>query len=132
TNVSLLDILTQAYVAGQVGNLTAVQDLEVAAFSNEHILAIGGGMTATTGTFGVNLAASLPVISLHTQTHAFVDTTGFVHAAGNVLIKAHDDTQTTTVGGNASLNGAAGYSFGVTASVTIIGKDTKAYVAHGA
>ena len=130
-NVSLLNITTQAYVQGQVGNVTPVEDLQIVAFSIEHVLAVAGGVAATTGEFGVSLNASLPVISVETHTHAFVDTGGFVHAVGNVLVKAHDDTGTTTVGGNAMLNGSVGDSFGATASVTIVGKDTRAWVAGG-
>ena len=48
----------------------------------------------------VNLAASLPVISIDSDTSAFVDANGLVDALRNVLIKARDDTDTDAIGGN--------------------------------
>ena len=132
TNLTLIDTVTQAFIAGQVGNLAPVQNVEVRAFAKEDVLAISGALSVSTGSFGINLAASLPVISIDSETSAFVDANGFVDALGNVLIKARDDTDTDTIGGNGSLSGAAGASVGATASVTIIDKETRAWIGQNA
>ena len=132
TNLTLIDTTTQAFIAGQVGNLAPVQNVEVRAFAKEDVLAISGALSVSTGDFGINLAASLPVISIDSETSAFVDANGFVDALGNVLIKARDDTDTDTIGGNGSLSGAAGASVGATASVTIIDKETRAWIGQNA
>ena len=41
-------------------------------------------MSATAGSFGLSLSASVPVISIDSASHAFVDNTGVVDTDGNV------------------------------------------------
>ena len=43
---------------------------------------------------------------INNQTHAFVDSNAYVHALGNVLILAEDDSQTTSIAGQATLGGS--------------------------
>src|SRR5262249_30238682 len=74
----------------------------------------------------------LPIISLETHTHAFVDAGGFVHAVGNVLIDSKDDTITNVLSGELGLGTSIGIGVGAAASVTLITKDTQAFIGQNA
>ncbi|MGD8330967.1 MAG: hypothetical protein PVJ49_16170, partial [Acidobacteriota bacterium] len=128
-NLSLFDNLTQAYVAGSAD---AAQDVEVLAIASEDVLAIAAEMAASTGSFGLNLNASFPVISIRSNTHAFVDATGVVTAQGNVLISAQDDTDTDVIAGQAAFGTSGTLAVGASAAVSLINKDTRAFLAQGA
>jgi len=128
-NLSFINNTTQAYVAGSA---TANDDVEILAHAEEDILAIATGLSAATGSYGVDLTASLPLIAIDNSTHAFVDAGGFVHALGNVLIAARDDSVTSSIAGEASLDTSTGLGVGASAAVTLITKDTKAFIGHNA
>src|SRR5207249_5686373 len=123
-NLTLVNNTTQAYVAGHAD---AAKNVVIRAIGLEDILAMA---TAESGSIGIGVTASLPVISLETHTHAFVDSNAFVHATGNVLVYARDDTKTSDISGQIGLG--IGLGVGASASVTLITKDTRAYVGAGA
>ena len=128
-NLSLFDNLTQAYVAGSAD---AEKDVQIWATAKQDVLAIASGMAATTSSFGLNLSASLPVISLNSATHAFVDASGFVDAEGNVLVRALDDTDTDVISGQATFGTSGTLAVGGSAAVSLIDKDTRAWIGDGA
>jgi hypothetical protein len=127
-NLSIFNNLTQAYVAGMAD---AEKDVQVWANGKEDVLAIAAGMSVTTS-YGLNLSASFPVILLDSAVHAFVDNNGVVDADGNVLVRAVDDTDTDVISGQASFGMSVGMTVGASAAVSIIDKDTRAWVAPGA
>ena len=126
---SLIDNQTQAYIAGQA---TADTHIEVLANAHEDILATTAGLSASNETFGADLTASLPLISINSATHAFVDANGSIDANGNVLIAANDDTDTDVFAGQASLGSSIGLGVGGSVAVTLIDKDTQAWIGQGA
>ena len=102
-----------------IGNsavVNALKDVEVRASGTEDVLAIAGGATSSI----LAISGSLPVISVNSQTHAFVGADAVVDAGGNVLIKATDDTDTDVVSGSASVG--AGIGDGTSLGATLIGR----------
>ncbi len=128
-NLSLFNNLTQAYVAGHV---EAQNDVDILAKAEEDVVAVAAGISVDTSSFGLNLTASLPVVSVGSAARAFVDKGGFVHSVGNTLISAEDDTATSVIAGQASFGASYGLGVGASAGVTLINKDTRAYIAGGA
>jgi hypothetical protein len=101
--------------------------VRVLATAKEDVLAIAAGFTAAVlGT----LTGSLPVISVGSATHAFIAPSAVVAADGNVLVLAQDDTDTDVIAGTAGLQ--LGIGVGVSAGLTLIDKDTQAFIASGA
>ena len=122
----MISNLTQAYIAGTANANT---DVDILAMSTEHLLAVASGFSAQAGSFGIGLTGSFPLLLINNQTHAFVDSNAYVHALGNVLISAEDDSQTTSIAGEASLGGSdVGISAVASAAVTLITKDTRAFI----
>ena len=70
------------------------------------------------------------MLSLNTQTHAFINDGSTVSAGGNVQILAIDNTDSDIIGGAASL--AVGASFGASAGMSLIDKDTAAFIGANA
>jgi hypothetical protein len=124
--LTLTDNLTQAYI-GKAAQVNAKNDIQVLARATEDVVAIAAGAT---GSVATNLAASLPAISLNTRTHAFIDNAAQVTSDGNILVSSTDNTDTDVIAGNAGLGlfGGVGTSLGV----TLIDKDTQAWIGEGA
>ena len=124
SDLSLINNTTQAYIGGHV---TAAQNVYVLAVGEEDIVAVADA--ASSGD-AITVTPSFPVISLQTATHAFVDANAYVHASGSVLVDSTDNTSTTALAGGAGVGSYVGV--GASASVTLITKDTEAYIGQGA
>ena len=111
-----------AIIAGNTG------DVLINAQAQEDILAITAGFAAS----GVaSLDAGATVVKVDNNT--FAGTVGGpirISAGGNVLVQAADDTMIAGITGEGAI-GLTGGGFGGAAVVTLIDKDTSAYVANG-
>jgi len=123
-DATLMNGLTEAFI-GAGAEVKARKDVQVVAYAAEDVLSVVG---AVSGSVGFGIGGSLSVISLATQTHAYVN--GLVTSEGNILIAATDDTDTDIVAGSAGLGLALGA--GTSLGVTLINKDTAAWVGDGA
>lgn len=118
--------LTEAFIDSNA-SVQAGNSVQVYANGTEDVLLVTGGASAAVG---INLAGSFPVLSLNTRTHAFINDGAGVSAGGNVQVLATDRTDSDIIGGSATL--VAGGSFGASAGVTLIHKDTVARIGKGA
>src|SRR5262249_15123630 len=91
---------------------------------------LGAGFTFRQDMYGGGFTTSVPVVSLNSRAHAFVDANAVVHAAGSVLIQARDDTDTDVFAGAAGLGRGTGV--GAAAGLVLIDKDTQAFIGQGA
>ena len=123
-DLSMINNTTQAYIAGHV---TATNNIEVIANAEEDVLATAAAASAGVA---VDLTASMALISINDQTHAYIDDNAYVHAGGSVLVGATDNTVTSGITGEAGLSGFGGA--GASATVTLITKDTEAWIGQGA
>jgi len=131
--VTVVDNNTYAYI-GKGAQVAAKEDVEVVAASTQDILSITGA--GALGVGAVGLAGSVSVVSIDNDTFAYVgdrntgDARGLsVKADGNIVISARDKTKTEIVtgslaGGTVGIGGAIG--------VTLIEKDTKAFIGNNA
>ncbi|UCD79969.1 MAG: LEPR-XLL domain-containing protein, partial [Desulfobacterales bacterium] len=129
-NVTVVENTTLAFVDdGAV--IDAGGDIQILARASEDILAITAG-AAVSGTFA--LAGAVSYVSIDNRTYAFIgdndgaDQSGAtIHAAGNILVSAADDTETFLIGGGLGVGfGLGGVGAGV--GLTMIEKDTQAFV----
>jgi hypothetical protein len=122
----LVEKTTEAFIGAQV-TVNARNNVEVRADAAEDLLLVAAGNPITGS---VALAGSFPVVSLNTQTHAFIDEGANVRAEGNAGVSASDRTDTDLIGGAATLG--LGSGFGTSAAMTLIDKDTKAWIGQAA
>jgi hypothetical protein len=122
----MVDNTTQAYI-GSMADVRAKRLVQVAAYATEDVLAIGAAANVS-GLAGV--AGSLAVVSLDTQTYAFIDDNAVVVSAGNVFVSASDNTDSDVLSGGAILGLLA--NVGASLGVTLIEKDTQAFIDAGA
>lgn len=133
-DVTVVNGTTEAYVADGA-EVRAEQDILVAAHAAEDILSLSAGV-AGSGTVSVGGAVSVIVVNTETHAHicdhAATDAYGAIaHAGGNVLVAATDDTDIDVIAGSLGIGfGAAGV--GGSVAVTVINKDTRAYVGEHA
>ncbi|MBM4043507.1 MAG: hypothetical protein FJ279_00180, partial [Planctomycetes bacterium] len=126
-DVLAFDAATTAYIgAGAVVN--AYRDVSVVANASEDVLSVALGL-AGAGPAGV--AGSVSVVSLDTSTHAYIGDNATVSAGGNVRVAATDDSDTDIIAGALGV-GVAGVGVGGSVAVTVINKDTLAYIGAGA
>ncbi len=131
-DVAVVTNTTEAWI-GDATVVNAKGDVDVVAKANEEILSISAGAAAS-GVVAVGGAVS--VVVLDDTTHAFIgnDATtsiGGAHVAanGNVLVSAMDNTKIDVIAGSLGLGfGAAG--IGASVGVTVITKDTEAYIGN--
>ncbi|TLN19214.1 leukotoxin LktA family filamentous adhesin, partial [bacterium] len=124
-DVVVLD--TKAYI-GKSAVVQAVKDIEVRAESAEDILSIA---VAISGSGTVAIAGSVSVVVVDSSTYAYIDNNAVVAAGGNILISAADATDVDTVSGSVAV-GISGGGVGAGIGVTVITKDTRAYIGQGA
>ncbi|MHB8787319.1 MAG: leukotoxin LktA family filamentous adhesin [Thauera sp.] len=108
--------------------VNAQRDVEVAATSSQEVVSISASLGAS-GTVGV--AGSVSVLSFDNETSASIGDEAEVAAGGNVSVKADDHTATTLVAGTIAL-GIGGGGVGAGVGVTLIDKDTRAWIGEGA
>ncbi len=126
---------TDAYIITSAG-VNAARDVIVRAESNEDVNSIAA--CAEAGKVGVAGSASVYDVTNTTRAYigesADVDTDGTIAAAvveadGNVVVSAEDDTEIDIISGSAGLGILAGV--GAAAGVTVIVKNTQAFVGDG-
>ncbi|HXF65357.1 MAG TPA: hypothetical protein VNK67_01485 [Burkholderiales bacterium] len=126
-DVAVMNHTTKAGIgAGALVN--ARKDVEVAAKSGAEVLSISASLGAS-GTVGVS--GSVSVLVFDHETWASIGNGARVDAGGNVAVTAQDDTDTTTIAGTVAL-GLGGGGVGGGLGVTVIDKDTRAWVGDGA
>lgn len=126
-DVAVMSHTTQAHIgAGALVN--ARKDVEVAAKSSQEVLSISASLGAS-GTVGVS--GSVSVLSFDNRTWSWIGAGASVDAGGNVGVTAQDDTDTTLIAGTVAL-GLGGGGIGGGVGVTIIDKDTRAWIGDGA
>ncbi|HRO37696.1 DUF4097 family beta strand repeat-containing protein [Thauera sp.] len=108
--------------------VNAQRDVEVAANSSQEVVSISASLGAS-GTVGV--AGSVSVLSFDNETSASIGDEAQVAAGGNLSVKADDHTDTTLVAGTIAL-GIGGGGVGAGVGVTLIDKDTRAWIGEGA
>ncbi|MEO8133499.1 MAG: hypothetical protein ABI831_05960, partial [Betaproteobacteria bacterium] len=137
-DVGVLSKVTQAYIAPG-GNVNASGTVSVTARSTEDILSISAALGAGGSAAVLGSASVYPV---NVTTRAFI--TGenadprkgtpanptVVHAHGDVVISASDMSHYDIISGNIGVGGSA--SIGAGAAVTVITKNTSAYVGTNA
>jgi hypothetical protein len=115
---------TDAHI-GASANVHAENEVKVAAYANEDVLVVAGGVA---GSALLGVSASVPVVSIETHTHAFID--GIVNSDGNVMVYAEDITDVDIYSGNFSVS--TGLGVGASLGIALIAKDTQAYIGDGA
>lgn len=131
-DVTLVSMNTHVELNADSGPVTITAgptgDVLINAQAQEDILAITAGFAAS----GVaSLDAGATVVNINNSTYA--GTSGGparIAAGGNVLVQAADDTTIAGITGEGAV-GLTGGGFGGAAVVTLIDKDTSAYVANG-
>ncbi|WP_312523058.1 hypothetical protein [Anaerospora sp.] len=125
--VAVTTLHTDAHI-GKSTEVKAAEDVKVTAKAEENMLTVvaaaaGGGMVGVAGAFDVTI--------MNSDTSAYIDQAAKVSADNNVLVAASDKTSSAAISGSAGLGfGAAGV--GGSLQVTVINKDTTAYIAQGA
>ena len=112
-------------------------DIDVSATSDEDITSVAAGI-AVGGTAGVGVNASVHVLDLTTRAFIGDDPdsvpaslgAGNVHAGGTVRIAADDRTELDKFVATVAVGGSAGV--GAAATVTVITKNTEAFIGNGA
>ena len=136
--------------AGMIRNLTSAgvgpdsvvrarDEVKVLASATQKVLPIAAGFAFSSGAviiplLGIPVAGSLPVVSINSQTFAFVDHDATVEAGSNVEVRARDDSNVDTVAGAGAFATGGGYSIGLGASAAfiVVRKDTRAWIGEGA
>ena len=121
-DVTVLALDTSATI-GTNADVRAMDDVRVEAHAAEDVLMIGMGIAA--GTVGVGGGVS--VLSVDNTTYASI--LGEVTAQGDVAVASTDDTKVMMVSGAL---GAGFVGVGASVGVTVINKDTQAFVGDGA
>ena len=128
--VGVAKLTTEAYV-DDGASVDAAKDIIVQARASEDVLSVAAGMAAS-GT--VSVGGSIPVTVLTTKTRAFIgeDATSLsagakAAAGGNILVSAQDDTDGDVIAGSVAI-GIGGAGVGASVGVTVINKDTEAFV----
>ena len=122
-----VNVITDTTTAsiGSSAKVTAAGNISVIANGSENILLIGVGLAAG----GVGVGAVVDVLSISNQTTAAIGSSAVVHAGGNVLISAIDNTSVL------ELSGALGAGFvgvGGAVGVMLITKVTDASIGASA
>jgi hypothetical protein len=131
-DVTVLSEDTMAYI-DDGARVEAEQDIWVVAHNTEEIMVVAAG-AALSGVVSVGGAVGVAVID--TNAYAYIgdndgtDGTGATAlAGGNILISASDDTETFMVAGSLGV-GLAAAGIGASVEVTVIDKDTQAYIGN--
>lgn len=126
-DVAVMNHTTKARI-GDSARVNARKDVEVAAKSNQEVVSISASLGAS-GTVGVS--GTVSVLTFDNETGASIGDGARVDAGGNVAVTAQDDTDTTMIAGTVAL-GLGGGGVGGGVGVTVIDKDTRAWVGEAA
>jgi len=144
--VAVLTLTTEAYIDDGAG-VDAGGDIVVKAKASEDILSIAAGVA---GSGMVSVGGSIPVTVLTTTTRAFIGEDGnyktagndgiygtnddgtapaaaSATAGGNILVSAQDDTDADVIAGSLGI-GIGAVGIGASVGVTVITKDTEAFI----
>lgn len=126
-DVAVMSHATHAAIAGKT-TVQARRDVDVAADSAQEVVSVSASLGAS-GTVGV--AGSVSVLSFDNATSAAIGDDAGIAAGGNVAVNADDRTATTLIAGTVAL-GLGGGGVGAGVGVTLIDKDTRAWIGDGA
>jgi hypothetical protein len=124
--VDVVTLNTTAYIASGA-KVNAVKDVQIFGGAAEYLVSAAAGM-GQGGTIG--FAGSVSVVSINDITKAYIGSFATVNAGGNIIISANDTTHTDLIDG-AGVQ-AVGLGVGGAVAVTLITKDTEAYIGQGA
>ncbi|MCA9185640.1 MAG: VCBS repeat-containing protein, partial [Planctomycetales bacterium] len=129
----LTDNLTEAYVA-EDAVVKSVREVQVEANATQDALLFVAGFTEGAAMLHFilpNLGGSLPIASFGDRTFAYVDKNATVFSDGNIIVSANSDTDVDLIAGAAALS--SGFTgVGMSAAMTIISKETQAWIGEGA
>ncbi len=117
---------TYAYI-GANAKVYADGSVAITANATETITSVSVA-GAFSGNVAVGLTAGVSVLNL--TTNAYIDSGATVIAKNNVLVSAEDQTTSTLVSGN--LEGSGSVAVGVGAGISVLTKNTNAYIASDA
>ncbi|HWR14655.1 MAG TPA: leukotoxin LktA family filamentous adhesin [Terriglobales bacterium] len=126
-DLNFVELKTTANI-GENAKVTAEKDVSVKALAQEDFYSIAGAI-AGSGQF--TLAGSVSLIKLDNITKAFIDKDATVKAGNNIEVKAQDDTDVDILAGAGSLGLGVG-GLGGSVGISLINKDTDAYIGTGA
>jgi len=130
--VGIVNITTKAYI-GKEAKVNAKSDIVIAADASEELLSLAVALAGGGGQVAAGGAGAVLVFLLDSTTYAYIDQDAIVAAGGNIRIAAGDATEVDTIIGSlAIVGGISGIGVGVSVGVTIIEKDTRAFIAAGA
>lgn len=109
-------------------SLTKASRVNVSADSKEHMTSIAATLAGGAGSFAGAGAAGAH--SIATDTKAYIGKQSEVTDAGDVSVKAKDETKLKTTAGSGAASGTAG--IGLTAAVEVVDKKVEASVGDGA
>ncbi|RKY41296.1 MAG: hypothetical protein DRP85_06715, partial [Candidatus Makaraimicrobium thalassicum] len=121
--VAVVTNTTTAYI-GERAKVAAVGDITVSADAAEDLLSIAASVA---GSGSVSVAGAVSVIVIDAKTHAFIGKYAVVDAGGNIVVIAVDITDVDSIAGAVGI-GLSGGGVGAGVAVTIINKDTQAYI----
>ena len=121
--VRIVKINTDAFI-GDRAVVDSQGDVRVVAGASEHYISIAVGIAG--GLVGIGGAVSVSLVNVNT--HAWIGVAD-VDAGGNVLVRATDDTDMTVITGAL---GAGLVGIGASVGISIIKKDTRAFIAEDA
>jgi hypothetical protein len=119
---------TQAYI-GANAQVQAANVL-IDAFSREDFLSVAVNAGISPGGFA-GIAGGASVYMLNTKTYAYIGNQSTVRSFNNIRTLADDTTKMTLLTGTLSFSGQ-GAGVGAAAGVSVLDKDTQAYVGRGA
>lgn len=126
-DVAVTQHKTQAAISDH-STVNARRDVEVSADSTQEIVSVSASLGAS-GTVGVS--GSVSVLGFDNTTWASIGDDTVVDAGGNVVVTADDSTSTTLVAGTVAL-GLGGGGIGGGVGITLIDKDTRAWIGDNA
>ena len=126
-DVAVMNHDTRAWIGADTLTHTR-RDVSVLATSTQEVVSISASLGAS-GTVGVS--GSVSVLSFDNTTWAWIGSGAKVDAGGNLRVEASDDTDTTLIAGTVAL-GLAGGGVGGGVGVTVIDKDTRAWIGNNA
>ena len=124
-DITVVENITEAYVDDS-STVDAQGDVSIQAHSTEEILSIAA-TAAAGGAAGV--AGSVSVNYINNRTHAWVDGDSQIDARGSVTLVSEDSTEIDVIDGTFAFGVGAGVSQSV--GVTVVSKDTQAYIGEG-
>jgi autotransporter-associated beta strand protein len=124
--LTLIDHLSEAFIAsGAVVN--ARDHVQTFASAVEDLLMLSGNASAALAS---QLSGAVDVLSLNSRVHAFIADGATALAGGTVSVRATDFTDADLIGGAASVG--LGTGRGASAALTVVDKDTQAFIGKGA